>query len=119
MDLREVFKDSEDLIEFPAGSTILSEDNEGDYMYVLIDGEAVVSLHGRVLATVAPGEMVGEMALINRHTRSATVTAKTDCLVALIDQRSFESLLLHVPGFTRQVIDILAHRLQNVYEMLE
>lgn len=118
MDLREVFKDSDDLVEIRAGSPIFEENNEGEYMYVVIKGELLISLHGKALATVMPGEMVGEMALINEHIRSATVTAKTDCVLALIDRKSFESLLVHVPGFTRHVINTLAERLQNAYKLL-
>lgn len=118
MDLLKIFKDSGDLVSFPAGATIFEEGQEGDYMYVVIQGEVVVSLHDKVLARVRPGEMVGEMALINRDYRSATVTADSDCLLAPIDQKSFESLLKHVPGFTRHVLDVLADRLQNAYMML-
>ncbi len=119
MDLLEVFKDSEDLLEFPAEAVIFSEGIEGNFMYVVIEGEVSISLHDRVLATAKPGEIVGEMALINSEIRSATVIAKTDCLLAQIDQSSFESLIEHVPEFTRHVMSVLAHRLQIAFEMIE
>jgi CRP-like cAMP-binding protein len=64
MDLLEVFKDSEDLVEFPAEAVIFKEGIEGNYMYVVIEGEVSITLHNRVLATALPGEIVGEMALI-------------------------------------------------------
>ena len=89
MDLLEVFKDSDDLVEFPADAVIFSEGKEGNYMYVVMNGEVSISLNDRVIATASPGEIVGEMALINSDIRSATVTAKTDCVLALIDQSSF------------------------------
>ena len=119
MDLLEVFRDSDDLVEFPAGAVIFTEGKEGNYMYVVMSGEVFVSLSDKVIATASPGEIVGEMALINSDIRSATVTAKTDCVMALIDQSSFESLLRHVPEFTLHVMNVLAARLQNVYEMIE
>ena len=119
MDLLEVFKDSEDLFEFPAEATIFSEGIEGNCMYVVIEGEVYISLHDRVLATALPGEIVGEMALINSDIRSATVIAKTDCLLAQIDQSSFESLIEHVPEFTRHVMGVLARRLQTAFEMIK
>ena len=119
MDLLEVFKDSKDLVEFPAGSVILTEGQEGNLMYVVIKGEVSISLKNKELASVSPGEIVGEMALINSDIRSATVTAKTDCLLALIDQPSFESLLRYVPDFSMHVMNVLAKRLQTAYDMIE
>ncbi|HMB61401.1 MAG TPA: cyclic nucleotide-binding domain-containing protein [Xanthomonadales bacterium] len=119
MDLLEVFKDSEDLVEFSAGDVIIMEGREGDHMYVVMEGEVTISLKDTVLATARRGEMVGEMALINSDRRSATVTAKTDCQLAVIDQASFESLLRYVPDFTAHVMNVLASRLQNAYEIIE
>ena len=88
-------------------------------MYVVMHGEVFISLAEKVIATASPGEIVGEMALINSDIRSATVTAKTDCVLALIDQSSFESLLRHVPDFTLHVMNVLAGRLQTAYELIE
>lgn len=119
MDLLEVFKDSDDLVEFSAGTVIIREGQEGSHMYVVMKGEVTISLKDKVLATAMPGEIVGEMALINSDIRSATVTADTDCTLALIDQSSFESLLRHVPEFTLHVMNVLADRLQIAYEMIE
>jgi CRP-like cAMP-binding protein len=119
MDLLEVFKDSDDLVEYPAESVIFAEGMEGNYMYVVMDGEVSISLKDKILATALPGEIVGEMALINSEIRSATVTANTDCVLALIDQSSFESLIRHVPDFTQHVMKVLADRLQVAYELIE
>jgi len=119
MDLLEVFKDSEDMVEFPAGSVIIAEGNEGSHMYVVMQGEVDISLKGKVIATALPGEIVGEMALIDAAIRSATVTATTDCQLAVIDQSSFNSLLQHVPDFTLHVMNVLAGRLKIAYDMIE
>jgi CRP-like cAMP-binding protein len=119
MDLLEVFSDSEDLVEFLAGTEIITEGREGSHMYVVMQGEVTITLKNKVLATASSGEIVGEMALINSELRSATVTAKTDCVLALIDQGSFESLLRHVPEFTLHVMNVLASRLETAYEMID
>jgi CRP-like cAMP-binding protein len=119
MDLLEIFQDSGDLVEFPAGSVIMTEGEEGHLMYVVVKGEVTISLKNKVLAIAAPGEIVGEMALINADIRSASVTANTDCLLAPIDQGSFESLLRYVPDFSMHVMNTLANRLQNAFEMIE
>ena len=119
MDLLEVFKDSLDVVAYPAGAEIFAEGKEGNHMYVVMEGEVTISLKNTVLATAGAGEIVGEMALINADIRSATVTARTDCRLALIDQSSFESLLRHVPDFSLHVMNVLAQRLQLAYEMIE
>ena len=119
MDLLDIFKDSEDLVEFPAGAVIITEGQEGNHMYVVMQGEASISLKNKHLATARPGEIVGEMALINADIRSATVTAKTDCVLASIDQGSFDALLRHVPDFSLHVMNVLADRLKVAFELIE
>jgi len=119
MNLLEVFKDSEDLLEYPAGAVVIEEGKEGDVIYVVMKGEVTISLKKKVLASAGPGEIVGEMALISSEMRSATVTAKTDCVLAVIDQASFDSLLRHVPEFTLHIMNVLADRLKTAYEMIE
>ncbi len=119
MDLLEVFKDSDDMVEFPAGAVIMTEGKEGNFMYVVMRGEVTISLRNKVLAKALPGEIVGEMALINSDIRSATVTANTDCVLALIDQSSFESLLRHVPEFTLHVMNVMANRIDSAYKLIE
>lgn len=118
MDLLEIFKDSEDVVEFPAGNVIATEGAEGDHMYVVMSGEVAITINDQILAVARPGEIVGEMALINSHIRSATITAKSDCRLALIDQVSFDSLLRYVPDFSFHVMKVLAGRLENAYEVI-
>jgi CRP/FNR family cyclic AMP-dependent transcriptional regulator len=119
MNLLEVFKDSEDIKAFPADSVIIMEGKKGHHMYVVMKGEVSISLKDRVIATASVGEMVGEMALISAGLRSATVTATTDCQLAVIDQGSFESLLQHVPEFAIHVMNVLAGRLRNAFDLIE
>ena len=118
MDLLDVFKGSDDVLELPAGAVIAVEGEEGDHMYVVMKGEIAISIRGRTVAMALPGEIVGEMALINSNIRSATLTARTDCRLALIDQISFNALLRHVPDFSLYVMQVLADRLKNAYEVI-
>jgi CRP-like cAMP-binding protein len=119
MDLLEVFKDSDDLVEYPAGTVILEEGQHGDRMFVVMRGELSISLKDKVLGNVRPGEIIGEMALINAKVRSATVTAATDCQLAPIDSASFNSMLRYVPDFSMYVMNVLVNRLQTAYELIE
>jgi len=118
MDLLEVFKDSEDVLDYQAGDVIAVEGDQGSQMYVVMKGEISISVRGRNMAVAGPGEIVGEMALINSNVRSATVTAKTDCRLALIDQASFNSLLRYVPDFSLFIMQVLTERLKSAYERI-
>jgi len=119
MDLLEVFKDSVDLVEIPANTMIFAEGRAGDKMFVIIEGSVKISLHDKMLAIAGPGEIVGEMALINSEIRSASAATQTDCLMVPIDQSSFDSLLQHVPDFSLHVLNVLATRLHTAYQILE
>lgn len=119
LDLLEVFRGSDALESYPAGSTIIEEGARGDLMYVVVNGRVRISLRGQLLAVVGEGGIFGEMALISPDIRSATVIADTNCRLAPIDQASFTSMMRHVPDFSMHVMNVLAERLQNAYEMIE
>ncbi len=78
---------------FPAGSVVVREgDDHGVGFFIVADGEGVVSIAGKQVATVGRGAYFGDVALISDRVRTATVTATTDlrCLVMTIwDFRAF------------------------------
>jgi len=119
MNLLDIFRDSDDLVSYPAGTVLFPEGASGEYMYVVVEGRVEITLHGELLADAGPGEMVGEMALINSEIRSATATTITDCVLAYIDRASFDSMLRHVPDFSMHVMNVLTKRLQFAYEKVD
>ncbi len=118
MDLLEVFRDSDDVVEFSTGSVIFEEGSEAEFMYVILDGEIRLSLHGQTIATAGAGTIVGEMALLNSEARSATATTMDDCRLVPIDVHSFKSLIQYTPDFALHVMNMLADRLRRVNEAL-
>ena len=78
---------------FPAGSTVVREGDEHGIGFVVVaNGEGVVTVGGKQVATVSRGSYFGEVALISDRVRTATVTATTDlsCLVMTVwDFRAF------------------------------
>lgn len=74
-----------DLCRFEKGSVILKEGDEGDQMYLIHRGHCQVSREGaQETVRLGPGDVFGEMAVLDRTRRSATVTAVDDMLVACI-----------------------------------
>lgn len=113
MNLVNYFRQAEDTREFQAGETVLVEGTPGDIMYVVLDGELEI-LSGTVLIDVArPGDVVGEMALIDSSARSATVVAKSRCRLAPVDKKRFMFMVQETPYFALHVMRVLAERLRK------
>ena len=82
MDLRDLFGNPEDGKVFKAGTTIFTEGTPGDVMYVVLDGEVEVSVGGKVIEVMKPGDLFGEMALIDKSPRVATAVARAPARLA-------------------------------------
>lgn len=114
MDIRGLFKNAEDAQKFKAGTTVFTEGTPGDVMYVILDGELEVRAGGKFIEVAKPGDVVGEMALIDAKARSATVVAKSDCRLVPVNERRFLILVHKTPIFALLVMRILADRLRRM-----
>ena len=83
---------------FTAGQRIMSVGEPGLCMYVILAGKAQVSFQDRVLATLAPGDFFGEVALVDEGPRSADVTALEDCELLCITRTTLGVLAGLQPG---------------------
>ena len=108
--LAQIARLSDDL-DVPAGTVLCREGSRGEEFFVIVDGSAEVSRDGRRIATVSAGEFFGEIALIERVTRTATVTAVTPLRFFVISDRAFESVLDTDPTIERTVLRAMARRL--------
>src|SRR5689334_12188159 len=109
-----VFENSRNFQSYSAGQTIFEEGDTGDIMYVVKDGEVDITVKGRVVETVSKGGIVGEMAMIASHRRSATVVARTDCKLIPIDEERFTFMVQQTPSFSLQVMKLMAERLRHM-----
>jgi CRP/FNR family transcriptional regulator, cyclic AMP receptor protein len=100
---------SEDL-DMPAGTVLCKEGSPGREFFVIVDGEAEVTIGGQHVRTVGPGEFFGEIALLARANRTATVTAVTPLSFFVISDRAFNSLLNTDPTIERKLLRALARR---------
>src|SRR5271165_4640629 len=76
-----------------AGTTVCDEGEVGQTFYFIVSGTAAVVRHGRKIAELGAGGYFGELALLDRLPRSATVKAVTDMELLVIDQKEFNRLL--------------------------
>lgn len=113
LDLLNLFGRDENAVEFPAGHVIFEAGDDGSEMYVVLEGQ-VDLVHGdRVIETADPGDIFGEMALIDYSPRSLTATARGDCKLTAIDERRFNFLVGQTPFFALHVMSVMAQRLRR------
>jgi CRP/FNR family transcriptional regulator, cyclic AMP receptor protein len=111
-----VFRAASSKIEVPAGTVIFRSGDLGNEMYGIIAGTVQLDSPAGVVATIGPDEVFGEMAIIDREERTATATASTDCVLAVIDSRQFLWLVHETPTFALQVMRTMARRLRHPWE---
>jgi CRP-like cAMP-binding protein len=99
---------------FSAGQIVFREGEPGEVMYIVQQGEVDILLRDHLLETVGPGGILGEMALIDTTSRSATAIAKTDCKLVPINQARFKVHVHHTPYFALQVMQVMADRLRRM-----
>jgi CRP-like cAMP-binding protein len=94
------------------GQVLCREGGVGRQAFVILTGEAVVTLAGSEIARVGPGSVVGEMAVLDGSLRTATVTGVTPLLVLAMSGSELEQLLEQVPRVTRRILAALSGRLR-------
>jgi CRP-like cAMP-binding protein len=111
-DLQTVAKRAED-VRVPAGKALVSEGETGHEFFVIIEGRASVRRQGRKIAAIGPGDAFGELALLEKAPRNATIVADTDMELVVLGQREFAGLIDDVPGFARKLLAGMAKRLRE------
>ena len=101
-----------------AGETIFAQGDVGDRMYLVRTGEVEIVHSGTVVDTVGPGEIFGEMALIDGSPRSAEARAKVASELQPIDEKAFLFLVHETPHFALDVMRTLALRLRAMNERI-
>jgi CRP-like cAMP-binding protein len=108
-----VFRNVQNPRELTAGEVLFSQGEEGDLMFAVLEGQLDLSVAGRVVDHIGPGQIVGEMALIDRSPRSATATAAVPTKVAPVDKKAFTYLVQEHPTFALLVMEVMAERLRR------
>ena len=102
-----------DEVAVAGGKVLVEEGKPGHEFFLILDGTASVSRNGRKVAQLGPGQYFGELALLDRGPRSATVTADSDMQVLVLGQREFAGVLDEVPGLARKLLSAMAGRLRD------
>lgn len=87
-----------DVVSVPAGTVLTREGAFENQVFLLVEGAVGVSVGGDPVAELGPGEVVGELGVLDRHRRrTATTTATTDVTALVLTPRGLDSLLRGFP----------------------
>jgi hypothetical protein len=98
---------------YPPGAQLVRQGDPGDELYIIVSGKVRVVMDGNPVATRSTGDSVGEMAILTREPRSATLIAEGDVRVLFVERRQFEVMLRDRPEIGLAVIKTLAQRLRE------
>jgi CRP-like cAMP-binding protein len=101
-------------LDQPAGKVLTTEGQRGYEFFIVLEGEVEVRQGDRVVATRGPGEYVGEIALLDKRPRTATVVATAPVSVEVLSRREFMSLLAQAPELSEQILATVAQRLADL-----
>jgi len=102
------------LASYPAGVAIVREGTRGHDFFVILEGEAAVTPRGGPVAKLAAGDHFGEMALLDRRPRSATVTTETAMTALRIPGSAFQKLLRREPTIALALLETLSVRVRDL-----
>lgn len=99
---------------YAPGEVIFVEgDANTDRFYVVQEGQVDIANKKRFLETIQPGGFFGEMGLVNHKPRSATATAKTECVLVEVNEGDFYFMIQHAPFFAIEMMQVLAERVRR------
>ncbi len=98
-------------VTFAEGTELVTQGELGREAMVLMEGSAVVRRNSRKIADLGQGDVLGEMSLINRIARNATVTATSPVTVLVMDAREFSSVVAVNDKVASKILKTVAARL--------
>ncbi len=103
-----------DEVDVPAGRVLMREGDPGHELFVIISGTVKIERDGREIARRGSGDFLGEIALVDRGPRTATVTTDGPARLLVVGHQAFNSLMDEFPGLEREVLRTLAQRVRNI-----
>ena len=103
-----------DEIHMAAGTVIVDQGQTGREAFVVLEGSVSIKRNNRKVATLGPGDIVGELSLLDHGPRTATAICETECELLVLDQRHFRGVLEQVPTLASKLLASLAGRIREL-----
>ncbi len=111
-------------IQIPAGTTLFKQNDKGNTLYILVEGSVKlthkIAQSERVIATLGPGEIVGEKALCVSapYRRAFTAIADTETVALEFDSQSLKAIATKIPDFSLKLLQVVVERLDRANAMI-
>jgi CRP/FNR family transcriptional regulator, cyclic AMP receptor protein len=99
-----------DEVVVESGAVLVRQGDVGMQLFIILDGTATATRDGARIATLGPGDFVGELAVLERGRRNATVTADSSLTVLVLTAAGLNQLLDDVPGLAKALLFAVAGR---------
>ena len=109
-----LFDQDPNAITLPAQHQIFQVGDPGEQLYVVTEGTVDIEINGKVVETVGPGGLFGEMALIEELPRNARAVTTAAAKIVPVDRRRFMFLVQQNPFFALQLMQVMAGRLRRM-----
>ena len=103
-----------DVVDLPKDRVIMTQGQLGWEMFVLVTGSARVERDGQSLGERGPGEVLGEIALLDGGPRTATVTLSQPSRLLVLARPDFQTLVDEFPEIRLRIMETVAHRLRSL-----
>jgi CRP/FNR family cyclic AMP-dependent transcriptional regulator len=100
-------------VDFPAGRQIVQQGRTGTGLHVIIEGETKVVVGDRTRRRLGPGAFFGEISLLDRGPRTATVVAETPVRTLALSAWNFRAALKEHPSMAVKMLEELASRVRS------
>jgi CRP-like cAMP-binding protein len=114
-DLQRIARASDE-VEIPAGRTLMKQGDIGRECFILVEGKVKIERNGRKIASKGPGAYFGELSLLDKGPRTATVIAETPITVLVLGPREFSAVLDEVPQLSHKLLTALAQQVRSLDE---
>lgn len=99
--------------DFAEGEALTVEGERGDTLYLVLEGSVTVTRSGIALPSLGPGDVIGEIALVDGRPRTATTTAAAPVHALVIEREAFGDLMERFPAVRLGVMMALADRVRS------
>ena len=117
IDPAEMLRSALDAFALAPGQVLFREGDEGDHMYVVLNGSVDILVGDTVIESATRGVVLGEMAMIDDGPRSASAIANVASRLVAIDRNRFHLLVQRHPTFSTHVMKVLADRLRHMNQL--
>jgi CRP/FNR family cyclic AMP-dependent transcriptional regulator len=112
-DLKRVLEVTKE-VDFEDGRRVVEEDAQAVGFHLILQGSAIINVHGKDVSTFGPGDYFGEMSIIDGKPRSASVTASGHLRTLAIPAWDFEGLMEKYPSIMRALLAELTRRIRRM-----